>query len=50
VFGVSCDEFLDYARDNRMEWEKKGRDILHEARARLQTGILESMAEESMEI
>jgi 3'5'-cyclic nucleotide phosphodiesterase len=31
VFGVSCDEFLDYAKDNRMEWEEKGREIVLEA-------------------
>jgi 3'5'-cyclic nucleotide phosphodiesterase len=30
VFGVSCDEFLDYAKDNRMEWEMKGREIVRE--------------------
>jgi hypothetical protein len=30
VFGVSCDEFLDYALDNRSEWEKKGREIIVE--------------------
>jgi hypothetical protein len=28
VFGVSCDEALDYAKDNRMEWEQKGKDIV----------------------
>jgi 3'5'-cyclic nucleotide phosphodiesterase len=31
VFGVSCDEFLDYANDNRLEWELKGREIVQEA-------------------
>jgi hypothetical protein len=31
VFGVSCDEFLHYATDNRMQWEEKGRDIVLEA-------------------
>jgi 3'5'-cyclic nucleotide phosphodiesterase len=31
VFGVSCDEFLDYAKDNRMEWEMKGREIVRQA-------------------
>jgi 3'5'-cyclic nucleotide phosphodiesterase len=31
VFGVSCDEFLHYATDNRMEWEDNGREIVHEA-------------------
>lgn len=28
VFGVSSDEFLNYAKENRQEWEKKGRDIV----------------------
>ena len=28
VFGVSCDEVLDYALDNRTEWEQKGEEIL----------------------
>jgi hypothetical protein len=28
VFGVSCDEFLDYAMDNRVECAAKGRDII----------------------
>jgi hypothetical protein len=28
VFRVSCDEFLDYANDNRCEWEEKGCDIV----------------------
>lgn len=28
VFGVSSDEFLDYAVANRKEWELKGRDIV----------------------
>jgi hypothetical protein len=28
VFGVSCDEFLDYALDNRGEWESKGQEIV----------------------
>jgi 3'5'-cyclic nucleotide phosphodiesterase len=31
VFGVACDEFLDYAKDNRLEWEVKGRNIVQEA-------------------
>jgi 3'5'-cyclic nucleotide phosphodiesterase len=31
VFGVACDEFLDYANDNRLEWEAKGRSIVQEA-------------------
>ena len=28
VFGVSSDEYLDYARANRQEWEQKGKDIV----------------------
>jgi hypothetical protein len=28
VFGVSCDEFLCYALDNRTEWEAKGQGIV----------------------
>merc|ERR1711862_1000177 len=28
VFGVSCDEFLDFATENREEWSVKGRDIV----------------------
>jgi 3'5'-cyclic nucleotide phosphodiesterase len=31
IFGASCAEFLDYAIDNRAEWEAKGRDIVQEA-------------------
>ena len=30
VFGVSCDEFLDFATDNRLEWASKGKDIVAE--------------------
>jgi hypothetical protein len=28
VFGVSSDEFLIYATNNRSEWERKGKEIL----------------------
>jgi hypothetical protein len=31
VIGASCDEFLDFAKDNRMEWETKGREIVLQA-------------------
>jgi class 3 adenylate cyclase len=30
VFGVSCDEYLTYALQNRHEWEMKGEDIVRE--------------------
>jgi 3'5'-cyclic nucleotide phosphodiesterase len=42
VFGVSCDEFLDYAKDNRAEWEVKGRDIVQEVKVQLQLLVLQS--------
>jgi 3'5'-cyclic nucleotide phosphodiesterase len=50
VFGVSCDEFFDYARDNRMEWEMKGREIVQEARTRFQLPVIESLEGQSLEI
>jgi hypothetical protein len=28
VFGVSSDEYLNYARKNRNEWETRGRQIV----------------------
>jgi hypothetical protein len=30
VFGVSCDEFLDYAQANLLEWELKGNQIVED--------------------
>jgi class 3 adenylate cyclase len=30
VFGVSCDEFLNYAKKNRDEWESRGHEIVAE--------------------
>jgi hypothetical protein len=30
VLGLTCDEFLGYARENRLEWERSGRDIVRE--------------------
>jgi hypothetical protein len=38
VFGVSSDEYLNYAIMNRNEWEKKGQDIVNE--------MLDKMAQE----
>ena len=29
VFGVSSDEYLQYAQSNRHEWERKGKDLLN---------------------
>jgi hypothetical protein len=50
VFGVSCDEFLDYARDNRIEWEMKGRELVREARTVLQSHALQAVGRETLEI
>lgn len=36
VFGVSCDEFLNYAETNRKEWETKGISITKEYSRRYQ--------------
>jgi 3'5'-cyclic nucleotide phosphodiesterase/Adenylate and Guanylate cyclase catalytic domain len=30
VFGVSCDEYLNYAMKNRQEWEERGQEIVAE--------------------
>jgi hypothetical protein len=30
VFGVSSDEYLNYAQHNRVEWEQKGKDIVQQ--------------------
>ena len=35
MFGVSSDEFLTYAVDNRTEWESKGKQIVADYQARL---------------
>ena len=28
VFGVSCDEYMNYALENRKNWESKGEDLV----------------------
>jgi hypothetical protein len=33
VFGVSYHEYLNYAQQNRLEWERKGKDVVNELRA-----------------
>ena len=35
VFGVSSDEYLNYARNNRKEWEDKGETVVAEMKERL---------------
>ncbi|CAB9504879.1 Receptor-type guanylate cyclase gcy [Seminavis robusta] len=36
VFGVSSDEFLNYALANRKEWQQKGRDVVKEMMRNIQ--------------
>jgi hypothetical protein len=36
VFGVSSDEYLDYAMQNRMEWEKRGMAVVEEMKSKAQ--------------
>jgi 3'5'-cyclic nucleotide phosphodiesterase len=36
VFGVSSDEFLDYAEQNRAEWERRGEEIVEQMANRVQ--------------
>jgi len=35
VFGVSSDEYLNYAEQNRKEWEKKGKEIVADMKEKL---------------
>jgi hypothetical protein len=30
VFGVSCDEYLNYATNNRNEWVNRGEEVVEE--------------------
>ena len=38
VFGVSSDEYLNYAQENRMEWEEKGEMVVKEMMDKLSDG------------
>lgn len=40
VFGVSSDEYLNYAQQNRREWESNGREVVAEMVERLRGGNL----------
>lgn len=37
VFGVSSDEYLDYALKNRQEWENKGQELVEEMLEKMST-------------
>jgi hypothetical protein len=39
VFGVSSDEYLLYAQQNRMEWEKRGKQIVKEMASKVKRGV-----------
>jgi hypothetical protein len=39
AFGVAADEFLDYAKDNRLEWESSGREIVEKAMNHMQSTL-----------
>ncbi|KAG7352535.1 adenylate/guanylate cyclase [Nitzschia inconspicua] len=41
VFGVSCDEFLDYAEANLKEWELKGQQIVNDFSTKYSHSVLE---------
>jgi 3'5'-cyclic nucleotide phosphodiesterase len=42
VFGVSCDELLDYATENRAEWAVKGREIVRNNALKYQVALEEA--------
>jgi hypothetical protein len=43
VFGVSSDEYLNYATNNRSEWEAKGREIVAEMVQKIKTEMESSL-------
>lgn len=42
VFGVSCDEYLSYAENNRKEWEANGESVVAEMLAKYATSSNEA--------
>ena len=45
VFGVSSDEYLQYALANRAEWEAKGKDIVQEMAAACRAKYADQLAQ-----
>lgn len=39
VFGVSSDEYLDYAEANRSEWKKKGKALVIENQMKIKAEL-----------
>lgn len=55
VFGVSSDEYLTYALQNRVEWEKKGKDVCAKIKSRAEEEarsleLLKQIGEEDEEV
>lgn len=44
VFGVSSDEYLNYAQENRMEWEEKGEMVIKEMMDKLSDVVSAEMS------
>ena len=42
VFGVSSDECLNYATQNRLEWEKRGKEVLSSMVEKIGSGNLDN--------
>ena len=50
VFGVSYDENLTWARENRREWESKGQDIVAELNAEMRTKYADRAAQREQKL
>jgi len=48
VFGVSSDEYLNYAEQNRKEWERKGKEVVAEMVASLEEAEASAAAGKTM--
>jgi hypothetical protein len=42
VFGVSSDEYLNYATRNRKEWEDRGQEVVREMMEKIGFGSMDS--------
>ena len=49
VFGVSSSEYLDYAVRNREQWELRGRDVVNEMVAKVQSEEQQPLEKQSTE-
>lgn len=49
VFGVSCDEYLDYAISNRNQWEREGEQVVAEMVAKYKKPSKEEKDKEQLE-